>query len=473
MKYVCLAFVALFLLAGCKESEIYEKSYNYEPQTLSFYVHDVSVQEISTDVIMEIDKVERSYDVLEMYSISMYAHTSEITLIAHAGGAVHGYESTNSIEAIKNAHNLNFRYIELDMIITSDGRVVLKHSWETAANIFGGMGNDIMSYYEFMGQTIHGRFTPTDICMLIAFLGENPGPRIVTDTKDTDYAALYEIALRFPEYMYRFIPQVYQFGDANRIRALGFDDIILTSYMLRNRDPVLMRDYVLQNDIYAVGIPDALATAAFVAELDPSSVQIFVHTVDDINRAEYLMGLGVQMIMTAFLAYTDDLTCIQLTASPLNNYYSLVATNIQNLNQSEKEFAEIAIFYRMGNPVYVIFGEALPISGDMNRMVEIFVSSISGYTYFALRNFNKLTEDIMFNGHNRSLHININGRVYLLSGDDFHIYRSSAFVSEALVEELFGLKMIRCLDYIVLVPYGYTHFEEELFHVARKIFKST
>ena len=464
MKLANLAVIAIFVLAACSKGGSYKAETNNVPQLPDNFISEIHVQEAAFDADWQNEEVK------VLHSAATYTHTSDIILIAHAGGAVHGYENTNSIEAIRNAHVQNFRYIELDMIVTSDGKTVLKHSWETAANVFGGLGNGTMSYHEFMNHTIHGRFTPTDLYMLIAFLKENPGPRIITDTKDTDYNVLYEIALKFPEQMYRFIPQVYRFGDSQRIRALGFEDIILTTYMLRVRDPVQIREYALQNGIYAVGIPDDLATGNFIARLNPGKVQVFVHTVDDIYRARYLRSLGVQMLMTAFLTYNDDLTCILRVESPLRDYFISVESNIQSLYPSELELAEAAVFYRMGNPVYVSFGTPLPISGSMDRMVEIFTSPISGQTYFAARNFSCLAENIRFSSSNNNLRINANGQEHVLGTGDFHIYRSVAFVSQAFVEKLFGLIILRCEDYIVLAPQSDIYFEEELLHVAREIF---
>ena len=475
MKYACLAVLTVIFLTACVESGNFATTHQYKPQVACYQIgfqaagmdicfehNSPSIMELKTrpEYVPEID-----YSPIDYTPI---VHTSDVILIAHAGGQVHGYEGANTIEAIRNAHSQNFRYIELDMITTSDRRIVLKHSWRTAGNIFGGARNGIMSHYEFMGQSTYGRFTPTDLCMLIAFLEENPGPRIITDTKATNYAALYEIASRFPEFMYRFIPQVYQFGDARRIRALGFEDIILTSYMMADHNPGQIRDYALQNGLYAVGIPDGLATRAFISALNPSMVRIFVHTIDDIARAEQLMDLGVQMLMTGFLTYTDELDGIRLADSPLPVYFDMVVANMYNLNESERNLAAIAKFYRMKNPVFVIAGRAQPISGSKNMMVEIFTSR--NQVYFALRNFVVLTESVRMDGSSR--HIRVDGSTHVLRREDYHIFRGFAFISEDLVESIFGLRVLRCGDYIAIVRSDDAHLGDELLHVARKVFAS-
>ena len=49
-------------------------------------------------------------------------------LIAHAGGAIDGHTYTNSKEALINALDKGFTYIELDLYETSDSNVVCLHS---------------------------------------------------------------------------------------------------------------------------------------------------------------------------------------------------------------------------------------------------------------------------------------------------------------------------------------------------------
>ena len=398
-----------------------------------------------------------------------FSHTAGVALIAHAGGALYGYTGTNSIEAIKNANSLRFRYIELDMITTSDGQIVLKHSWHTAGRLFSGAGDSVMGYDEFMGRSIHRRFTPTNLPMLIDFLRENPEPRIITDTKATDYAALYEIAANFPELMYRFIPQVYRFGDAYRIRNLGFDDIILTTYMFGRVDPALVRDYAISNNLYAVGIPDQLATEDFLSELDLNLVRIFVHTIDDLERAKHLKSLGVQMLMTGFLTYTYDLSCIMRPYSLLLLNLESAVANIKNLDGHKKSLIGEVMFYRLKSPVYFRFGEVLPVSGCVG-MAEIFIHQ-TGEAFFAIRNFQKMMDSLVFDNASHTIRLSVSVDTYVLTGDDFYLYRNLAFVSESLIESLFGLNILRSGDYFAIIPFDSHMDEEELFFVARKLFE--
>lgn len=52
-------------------------------------------------------------------------------LIAHAGGCINGKVYTNSKEAVINAIDNRFRYIEMDLYMTSEGDVVCSHDSTT------------------------------------------------------------------------------------------------------------------------------------------------------------------------------------------------------------------------------------------------------------------------------------------------------------------------------------------------------
>ncbi len=50
-------------------------------------------------------------------------------LIAHAGGGINGLKYTNSLEAMEQSIEHGFKMIELDLLISSDRRIVAVHDW--------------------------------------------------------------------------------------------------------------------------------------------------------------------------------------------------------------------------------------------------------------------------------------------------------------------------------------------------------
>ena len=396
-----------------------------------------------------------------------------LALVAHAGGAVNGFEGSNSIEAVRNATARGFRYIELDMITTSDGKIVLNHSWPTVSNRIAGVRDGIMTYAEFMDSKIFNQFTATNLDMLIAFLRENPGPRIIMDTKDTDYAAVYAIATLFPEYRHRFIPQTYAFGDAARLRALGFEDIIITLYMMESeaRDPFRLHQYALDNALYAVAVPDVVVES-FLSEIDLTEMRYMAHTVDTLSRAFELFDMGFYAIHTGFLTYNADFSDITRVPSPVGDFLSRVSENMTQLNEEQQVLAQTAMFYCENIPVYVRWGDVMPIWSDY-LVAAPFTGPATGHAYFTARHFTQEAQHARFDRDDRLWHITTDdGRAYVV-GDDFYelfVYRDILFISETVVERIFGFRVLRQDGYLVVTSPQNTRLENELLEIAKILF---
>jgi len=402
------------------------------------------------------------------YPVTLQAsERSSLALIAHAAGAIEGYVGSNSLEAMQNAVALGFTYIELDMITTSDGKIVLNHSWDSVSNRIPGIAPGIMTHEEFMQQRIFNRFTPVDLDGLIEFLGENEGFRIITDTKDTDYAALYAIAEFFPQYINRFIPQVYAFGDAARIRALGFADIILTIYMIApaHQNPAAIHRYAMQNRLYAVTIPDSLATPEFMRHVNTNQMWYMTHTIDYVARATELLNMGFYGVYTGFLRYTETgFTRVQL---PIAGYSARTLSNLLSLHPNERAIANQAIFFKENVPVRIHMGEVLPVWA--NYLVGApFV--FDGQPYLIDRNFLRHASSREFNQTTRILTVVRNSQAFTAAENELIIYNNMLYAPPAVVERLFGFTVLHQDGYIIAVRQNSTHSREELFEIAKKLF---
>ena len=61
-------------------------------------------------------------------------------IIAHAGGSISGEYYLNSKEAVLQSVKRNLRYIELDLLQTTDGDLVAAHDWDTFHKLTGHKG---------------------------------------------------------------------------------------------------------------------------------------------------------------------------------------------------------------------------------------------------------------------------------------------------------------------------------------------
>ena len=401
-------------------------------------------------------------------------HRPGLALVAHAGAAINGYAMSNSLEAIQNAVSLGFRYIELDMITTSDNLIVLNHSWPLISNRIPGVRDGIMTYAEFMSHRIYNQFTPADLNMLIEFLRENPGPRIITDTKDTDYAALYVIARFFPEYRHRFIPQAYAFEDVERIRALGFNDIMLTTYMMRPADlnPTVIHQFAMEEELYAVAIHEPLVVPAFVSQLGLDEMRYMVFTIDSWMRAAELCEMGFYAVYTAFLTYTDDLQEMTIVPLPIRDYADKINANIQNLDNAQQRLMSTAMFYKINLPVYVHRGGTIPVA-SLSQMAAPFESLLSGQVYLRTSNFIRYMQGLDWRPRERVLYITRDEHVYAVGRDDFYelfLYRDTVFISETVIKNVFGFEVLRDADFIIVVSHDNGVEAEDYFELARILF---
>ena len=57
--------------------------------------------------------------------------TKKDTFIAHAGGSINYHVYTNSLESLEKNYNLGARYFELDLLLTSDGKIAAAHDWDS------------------------------------------------------------------------------------------------------------------------------------------------------------------------------------------------------------------------------------------------------------------------------------------------------------------------------------------------------
>jgi len=67
-------------------------------------------------------------------------------LIAHAGGGINGLKYTNSLEAMEQSIEHGFKMVELDLLISSDGRIVAVHDWKTFHEMTNSNNTGSISY---------------------------------------------------------------------------------------------------------------------------------------------------------------------------------------------------------------------------------------------------------------------------------------------------------------------------------------
>lgn len=146
--------------------------------------------------------IPRGDDIHRFYVNQGY--TAPNAYIAHGGG-IKRYVYNNSVEAARDSIAQGFRFIEFDLLVTTDGHLVGGHTWSELKRMAHlPEGEEPLSLAEVVEKSRPGEFSPVtakDICRL---LEENPDLMVVTD-KIVDY----ELLLREIPYPDRLIVEVY------------------------------------------------------------------------------------------------------------------------------------------------------------------------------------------------------------------------------------------------------------------------
>lgn len=112
-----------------------------------------------------------------------FIHTvcEERGLFAHGGGYYEGYYCTNSLEAVGQSIRNHCKYIELDLLLTSDSIVVASHDWATLNHQCSIESESAMTLGEFSSVLVHGCLHPMTWQMIDSVFTSNDSIVLVTD----------------------------------------------------------------------------------------------------------------------------------------------------------------------------------------------------------------------------------------------------------------------------------------------------
>lgn len=245
--------------------------------------------------------------------------------IGHSFGAVNGDTYTGSWEAFEENYAQGRRVMEVDILLTSDGKCVLKHEWDVPAQE-GISEEHIPDEETFLNARIDGNYTPMSFEQLCALMIEYPDLWVVTDTKYTEEE---EISKQFEammnaientggghsEILDRFIVQVYNEQMYELLSSkYDFKTYIFTMYQRFYTDDTvgIFRDvcrYCVNNGIEVVTLKHR-RYKNYGEEIqkiaDTYGIKLYVHTVNDLDAANELLDAGVMGICTDEI-YDDDL----------------------------------------------------------------------------------------------------------------------------------------------------------------------
>jgi len=244
----------------------------------------------------------------------VYSAGPSARYIAHAGGGLPEGTYSNSREAIERSVRAGFKLIEIDFHCAENSDLIIVRDWSrTQHKYFSKLKLPPMlsrfhtrqsnSEADFMAQVMSYGLTQISVEDLMTILKDTPGLRIITDCKCENLSSLHTLkqaADRAGINQARLIPQIYARESFAPVKAMGFDDIILTVYRLNISEQAVI-DFVNETPIYALTVPVGSVSESLLAGVKDSGTPLFAHTINDPDLAGWLVNMGVSGIYTDYL----------------------------------------------------------------------------------------------------------------------------------------------------------------------------
>lgn len=285
---------------------------------------DISVlvrRSVKADVVVGILLVMLNilvYSILSIRSIQPDRSWMDYVYIAHALGEVGGIDYSNCKEALEYSYELGYKVYEVDLSLTSDGRLACTHAWEVGLQPEFNPDNRPTAE-EFLNVPIGEMYTPILFSDLCNYMTEHPEIYVVTDSKEIEASGIREEfnslveeakALRKEECLDRIIVQIYTDEMYEVVREVyPFSHYIYTLYMAwdvcaddAEEQLVHFCRFVLEHNLDGITLSYQYSDKGnFMDILKRYPIPYFFHTVNDMEVARQLLEDGAKGI------YTDNL----------------------------------------------------------------------------------------------------------------------------------------------------------------------
>jgi len=195
--------------------------------------------------------------------------------IAHAGGEVDGVKSTNSKEALDENYKKGFRLFELDIIETSDGKLVAAHDWKMWARFTDYDAALPPSHAEFLKHKIYGDYTTLDLKGINTWFKTHPDAILVTDKVNDPIA----FANAFVDKS-RLIMELFSLMAVEEASKNGIQTMISQEPLMKIVGDKL--DYLAINNVKYVAISRRIiaSKATLMLKLKEHGIKVYVYNVN-------------------------------------------------------------------------------------------------------------------------------------------------------------------------------------------------
>lgn len=242
-------------------------------------------------------------------------------LMAHALGGYEGNIYNNTEEALVNSIRNGYKFVEVDMTLTADNKLVCSHGWDKATCEATGIKytGKAPTYNEFMNWKIQGKYKTIDAKTVIDYMRKYPDLLVEIDLKkfnakktkimieqlvnlcDNDESVLDRILMQFTsEEAFYAIEEVYSFK--------YYQYFTYKSKIKDNLNHVI--DFCKKNNITSIAVNHTVLTDNMIAKIKANNFYLLAFTIDDAELAKEFLDKGVDTVCTNFVTY-DKLQRVQ------------------------------------------------------------------------------------------------------------------------------------------------------------------
>lgn len=239
---------------------------------------------------------------------------AETTVISHGMGMIDGVTTLNCLESFLAQYEKGVRIFEVDLRLTSDMQIVLRHDWRAGWQD-GVSERNIPTLEEFRAKALLEKYTALSFRDLLLLMVEYPDICVVTDSKFTDAEVVtlqFEAMLRdarelgLESLFDRIVVQVYSELMFKVVDNLGdFPHYIYTLYNTGFDQSVESLEeiakFCTENSITGVTMWSHWWKEEFAPVAQQYGLAVYVHTVNDREQACALIASGVSGV------YTDEI----------------------------------------------------------------------------------------------------------------------------------------------------------------------
>lgn len=234
-------------------------------------------------------------------------------LSAHALGGINGQIYTNSSESMDQSISNGFSFLETDVRLTSDGKIVCTHEWSKKTYQNTGLtfnpASPAMSYATFMGTKIDGSYTPIDPSVIASFMLAHPNLYFEIDMHSLSRRTAEETTTQLcKEFNYnadllnRLLIQVSSkdmFYGVTDIYHFRYYQFILSRSDISDIDDILA--FCRSNKFVSVAAAPSLLTHDMLGKFNINGLCVLAYTVDNKAIAQHLLNSGADTVCTNFL----------------------------------------------------------------------------------------------------------------------------------------------------------------------------